>query len=508
LRAALDWSFDLLTEAEQAAWRRLAIFAGDFDLDAADAVADPSGSGNALDLVSRLAEKSIIAVHEDAGEARYRLLETVRQYGNEKLVAAGEEEDVRRRHVTWFLALAERAETEWRGPNQGTWLARIRMDLDNLRSLLEWSSTARDRAEVGLRVAAGLWLFWQVRGQHGEGRMWLDRLLSHDQQRSALRAKALNVAGFLAYGQGETGTAIRLLEESLTIYRELDDAAGIALALLRLGIGAYYHGDLPRAVAVLEDSLARYRVMNDPIGTHVALYELAEALSYTGDFARSRQLHEEGLVLKRQLGDRWHIAFSLFGLGLLAWMEGDYAHAAALQRECLELRGELDDRWGTAMCLEVVAWIRASEGAMQNAARLLGAAEAARNNMSAILIVPHARNHDDCLTKVRAALGAELFDRAWQVGKTLNAEEALQLAAEQPATPAISRRPGGLLTKREAQIARLVASGMTNREIGQRLFIAERTADAHVEHILNKLGFHSRLQIARWSDDLPDAPKK
>jgi predicted ATPase/DNA-binding CsgD family transcriptional regulator len=510
LRATLDWSFDLLAEAEQVAWRQLAIFASDFDLDAAEAVIDPPGADrdDVLDLIERLAEQSIVSVHEEHTKARYRLLETIRQYGLEKLRDVGEADAVRGRYVTWFLARAERAESEWRGPNQVEWLVKMGRELDNIRAALEWATTDRSRAQIGLRMATGLWLFWQVRGQHTEGRMWLSAFLALTDEPSTLRAKALNVSGFLAYGQGETAIAMQLLEKSLAMYRQLGDEGGVALSLLRLGIGAYYHGDLPRAVAVLEESLARYRGVSDPVGTHVALYELAEALSYTGDFARSRRLHEEGLALKRQLGDRWHIAFSLFGLGLLAFMEGEYARAAALQQESLMLRRELDDRWGIAMCLEVFAWIRASQGRVEHAARLLGAAEAARSTMSASLIAPHARNHDDCLTKEQAALGAQGFDRAWQVGKTLSAEEAFQLAAEPPDPAGAIRRPRGLLTKREVQIARLVASGLTNREIGTKLFIAERTADAHVEHILNKLGFHSRLEIARWVDAQHDPDQK
>ena len=502
LQALMDWSFELLEPAEQVAWRRLAVFAGEFDLGAAEAVTGVANiePDQVLNLVGRLAEQSILVVHEGDGEARYRMLETVRQYGMDRLRQSGEEGSIRGEHLDWMLSLSERAESEWRGPNQATWLQRIDRDLDSIRAALDWTKGDLARTDAGLRIATALWLFWLVRGQHAEGRMWLDALLSAGSGASSLRGKAFNVAGLLAYTQGETSTALRLLEQSLAMGKEVGDEAGVALSLLRLGIGAYYHGDLPRAVAVLEDSLSRYRAMGDPVGTHIALYELAEMLSYTGEHARSRQLHEEGLAIKRQLGDRWHINFSLFGLGLLDFLEGHYDNAVARQRECLRLRHDLDDRWGMAMCLEVLAWIEAAQGAMPAAALLLGAAETARNRLGATLVKPHLGNHDACIESVRSALGADAFSQKSKAGEALDVEAAYRLALGEPNPATDARAARGALTSREVQIASLVASGMTNRQIAGKLFIAERTADAHVEHIKNKLGFRSRLEIARWAD--------
>ena len=510
LQALMDWSFDLLTPQEQVAWRRLAIFAGDFSLEAAEPIV--SGAEIArdavLDLVGRLADQSVVVVEEAEGGARYRMLETVRQHGMQQLRHSQEEAEVRARHLDWVLSLSEQAESEWRGPNQVFWLQRIDRDLDNIRAALDWARHDSVRVEIGLRIAAALWLFWQVRGHFGEGRMWLDALPASGDKPTALRAKALNVRGFLAYSQGETATAIQLLEQSLATSKEAGDEPGVALALLRLGIGAYYHGDLARAVTGLEESLARYRLMKDPVGTHIALYELGEALSYTGEYRRARQLHEEGLALKRQLGDRWHIAFSLFGLGLLDFLEGRYGDAAAQQRECLRLRRELDDRWGVAMCLEVLGWVDAVQGRGARAARLLGAADAARNRMGATLITPHLQNHGRAIESVRVELGVEEYARQWRTGETLDADGAYRLALEEGRPGGESRGNRGLLTPREVQIANLVASGLTNREIGRRLSIAERTADAHLEHIMNKLGVHSRLEIARWADQRQAEAKK
>jgi len=272
------------------------------------------------------------------------------------------------------------------------------------------------------------------------------------------------------------------------------------LALLRLGIGAYYHGDLLRAVEVLEESLARYRLTGDRVGTHVALYELGEALSYRREYGRARQLHEEGLALKRELGDRWHVAFSIFGLGLLDFLEGRLDDAAARGRECLLMRRELDDRWGVAMCLEFLGWVEAARGAMPRAVRLLAAADGGRNRMGATLIAPHQDNHNHAVQATRASLGDLAFDSEWKAGESLDPEASVRLALEDATAGSSGRPPTGVLTPRELQIANLVASGLSNKEIARKLSIAERTADPHVEHILNKLGLHSRLQIARWAD--------
>lgn len=510
LRAMMEWSYSLLGERERVAWRQLSAFAGDFMMEAAEAVigGEAVDRGVILDLVGALTEQSILVVQQDAGEARFRMLETVRQYGVERLAQSEEEAAVRGRHLEWVLALSERAESEWRGPNQAAWLLRVDRDLDNIRAALDWARSDPGRAATGLQIVAALWLFWQVRGHLGEGRMWLEALLALQNERSALRGKALNVDGFLAYSQGDTATALRLLEESVVVGREVGDEVGVALALLRLGIGAYYHGDLTQAVRVLDESLARYRNLNDPVGIHVALYELAEALSYAGDYTRARRLHEEGLVLKREIGDRWHIALSLFGLGLLDYLEGHYREAAEHERESLRLRLELDDRWGMALCLEVLGWIGAAGKSGRTAARLLGAAEAARNRMGVTLIQPHIAYHQRSLELVSAALGPDSAEHEFNAGGALPAEGAAQLALDSLDRSEAKRSAAGSLTPREVQIANLVSSGMSNKEIARKLSIAERTADAHVEHIMNKLGLHSRLQIARWADQHRQLPER
>ena len=502
LRALIDWSFDLLEPSEQEAWCRLCVFAGDFGLDAAEEVATGGAieRSEVLNLLAKLAEQSIVNVHEDNSEARYRMLETLRQYGIERVKESGGEVELRQRHLQWVLALCELAESEWRGPNQAVWLARLDRELDNIRAALDWANHQDDHGQAGLRIATALWLFWQVRGHHGEGRLWLEALLGRDHAPTALRGKAINVAGFLAYGQGETAVALRLLEESLVIGQALGDDAAVALALLRLGIGAYYHGDLQRAVAVLEEALGRYRAMGDRVGTHVALYELAEALSYAGEYARARELHEEGVALKRQIGDSWHVAFSLFGLSLLDFLEGRFDDAAMKQRECLRMRRDLDDRWGIAICLEVMAWVEGARGMYRAAARLLGAADAARTRMGASLIAPHLRNHVACVESTRRVLGPAAFSLESQLGEKLDADEAIRLAIGESMPKTRATATVGGLTPREVQIARLVAEGLTNRQIGQKLSIAERTVDAHVEHVKDKLGFRSRLEIARWAD--------
>src|SRR2546421_4094473 len=248
LQATMDGSHELLPPAAQRLWRRLAIFAGSFELAAAEAVCsdDVLDQTQLIDLLTVLVDSSIVQVHESAGARRYQLLETIREYGLQKLEDTGETETFRRRHLEWFLALAHRAEPEWRGANQALWLDRLEADLANVRAALDYSRTDPDRVDDGLALAPALWLLWHSRSHIGESRQWLSSLL--DQARPGrARAYGLNVAGFMAYVQGDAASAVPLLEESLRSNETLGDRSATNFALLPLGIGRYAHNRLHRS---------------------------------------------------------------------------------------------------------------------------------------------------------------------------------------------------------------------------------------------------------------------
>jgi len=291
---SIDWSYGLLTEDERKLLRRLAVFAPGCTLDAAEAVCPAAGpdefaewGGDVLEGLASLVDKSLLR-SEQGTEPRFTMLETIREYGLEQLASVGEAEALRRRHAAHYLAVAKRAEPALTGAEQGTWLARLEGEHDNLRAALQWSRDSGESA-LGLRLAGALWRFWYVRGHLSEGRAWLDGLLAlttsdREPDVAAIRAKALTGAGVLANIQGDYDRATVLCEESLTLYRRLDDTRGPAVALNILGNLAMNQGAYARAVALSEESLALYRTLGDKRGMAVALNNLGVVLLHQGAY--------------------------------------------------------------------------------------------------------------------------------------------------------------------------------------------------------------------------------
>ena len=351
LRAALDWSYQLLTEREQRLLRRFAAFAGGWTLEAAETVCGGDGieTFEVLDLLTQLVFKSLVVTDEQRGEIRYRFLETVRQYGLEKLEESGETEAVRGRHRDWYLQLAERAEPELTGEKQAAWFDQLEAEHDNLRAALDWSQTGGD-AHAGLRLVKALFRFWAVRGFGGEGRERLARMLMRPGagEHSALRAQVLWGAGFLARRQGDYRSARALLNESLAIRRELGDRSGIGQVLNALGLIAREQGDYAAARALHEESLALGRELGDQWGTGHALNNLGMVAYEEGNYAAARALHAEGLAIRRDLGDKFSVSQSLNNIGMVATAQKEYALARTVYEESLALKRELGDRLGTA----------------------------------------------------------------------------------------------------------------------------------------------------------------
>ena len=510
LRETMDWSYELLSQTERIMLHRLSVFAGGCSLEAAETVC--SGSGilrhEVLELLTRLTDKSLVVVDTQSEEARYRLLETVRQYGRDRLEETEETADVRRRHFEWHLGLAERAESELRGPTQGDWLKRLEAEHDNLRASLKWAKTETGKAEARLRLAGALYRFWLLHGDWSEGRGWLEGALSAiDDAPTTVLPKALRGAAQLAWRQGDDGRATAFAEKGLAASCELGDRDEIAWHHLTLGT-TLLQNDTDRAEELLRHALALSRELGDNWRVSVALAYLGVVARYRRDHQQAAAHYKNGLAVSRAVGDKWLIAHILRGLGTSTLHLQDYRRAASSFAESLALSQELGNRWGTEECLEGFACMASAHGQHERAARLFGAAEALRETLGFHRLSPDQADYEQRLATTHARLEDAVFTTAYGEGRALTLEQAFVYALASGSN-AEHRSVGtsklkaheqqSVLTPREREVAVLIARGLTNREIGGALVIAEKTADAHVQHILNRLGFHSRAQIAAWA---------
>jgi non-specific serine/threonine protein kinase len=509
LRAATDWSFDLCAPRERLLWSRLSVFPDSFDLAAVEAVCADAElpADTTLHHLAGLIDKSVLDRDTTRAEARYHMLETVREYGGDRLRDRDEAPTLRRRHRDHYLRLAQRAEREWLGPHQVRWVDRIRAERANLWAALTFCRTEPGEVSAGLRLAGSLWFSWIACGNLLEGRYWLDRVLAVATEPSRERATALWVNGWVAALQGDGPAADAMLTQCRTLAQRLGDDSAVAYAVQYEGQTAWLRGDLPRAETLLEEAVARH----DAAGTVGAaalraLPHLAAAHCLRGDVPRALDLCRQCRVVCEAHGERWTLSFVLWILGLAHWMGGDLAGAAAHVRDSLRIKEEFHDRVGIALCLELLAWIAATGGAAERAAELLGSGRAIWRLLGQPLLgfAVYADFHRECVSRVRAILGESAFRAAFDAGLRLPLAKAIGAAlgklapAPTIAVPPAVRAEPDPLTRRERQVAELISRGLSNKEIAHELLIARRTADCHVEHILTKLGFSSRTQIASW----------
>jgi predicted ATPase/DNA-binding XRE family transcriptional regulator len=376
LRALIDWSWDLLTDPERALLRRLSVFMDGWTLEAAEAVGAGQGieAGDVLDVLSRLVDKSLVQVEEQTGEARYHLLETVRQYAGDRLAVSGETERVRDQHLDFFVRLAETAEPKLRSAEQVPWLNRLEAEHGNFRAALAWSlGRGAVGAEAGLRVAGALSQFWDVRGFHTEGRKWLTRVLQPPETSAPTlyRARALNGAAYLAYTRFDLEAARALYEEALPIWRAAGPRPGLADALRILGNVVVYQGDAAAGQAMLDESLAMSRHLGDDEGSGWTLLDLAQLAFNRGEHDAARAMKQESLALHQKLGNPMGIASLLYQLGAQALAEGDLSLAQPLLDESLVLFRSLGDRSLIAVALGSLAQLAAARGDFATAEGLL-----------------------------------------------------------------------------------------------------------------------------------------
>jgi non-specific serine/threonine protein kinase len=514
LRDAVGWSYNLCTQAEQLLWARLSAFAGGFDIDAAVEVCS-SGEltrDEIVETVVRLVDKSVLTPEPAPAGAgagtRYRLLDTIRELGADHLAASGAEQAVRGRHFARYLAMARHFAEHFVDDDQMPHFQRLSSEHVNLRAALEFALSGPrgnpERDRDGAALAISLWGYWQVSGLISEGRYWLGKVLDRFPEPCAERAWALIVRGYIGAVQGRGDEAVSEAAEGTRIAEQVGDELAAARGYLYQMVALMSTGRHAEAGAAEAEAEHRLQALEDRAGIH-SLDALAGQLSMLrGDIEQSLARAEEGL---RRFGDtreRWLSSYlhALIGMSLFH-MPGKEAAAATAMGEALRAKCQIGDCVGTAYSLEILGWLAAREGHYARTAWLLGAAgplwTRAGGRLTGVEILE--QHHRDAEASARAGLGDErymtLLDEGARRPLDLIATLAVDGVPDLPAT-AIRVPPSGGLTCREREIAALVARGLSNREIAERMVISKRTVDAHVEHIFSKLGISSRIQLTNW----------
>jgi predicted ATPase/DNA-binding XRE family transcriptional regulator len=435
MRATLDWSHGLLEEPEKELFGRLSVFAGGFTLEAAEEIgALPSDApDDVIDLLGRLAEQSLVRVRLGDDGPRYGMLEPVRQYAFEKLEESGEAEEVRRRHALYYLAFGERAGSELKGPEQPTWLERLETELGNLRAAIGWA-IKHGQTEVLARMAWSMWKLWWLRGYRNEGRSRMEEALAKGTGLSdSARARLLFVAATLGQASGDFESTPPLIEESLALFRRLEDRVGIAEALGTKGLIALGQERYEEGLAYIEESVALYLDSGRKRAAGAMLGFAAAAPLARGDIARARRLAERALPLAREPGGaRDAVYVVLYPLAAVARAESDHERTAQLLREGLTLSVEIGEVNNVAYCLEELAAVAADKDELERAARLWGAAEAILETTEVLTSphVPDRSRHQRQVADARARLEAEAWQKAWTQGRAMTLEQAVEYALE------------------------------------------------------------------------------
>jgi non-specific serine/threonine protein kinase len=523
LREAVAWSYDLLAPEEQALFRRLAVFVGGFQLDAAEAVAiaPEDLSIDALEALSALVDHSLLQAEEGpAGEPRFTMLETIRAYGGERLAASGEAAATQAAHAAQMLNLAERAGDAVALPGGERWLTRLTAEQDNLRAALGWLEATGD-AEGFVRLAGALRFFWFIRGHFHEGNGWLERALARGTAApAAVRARALYGLGLLTTWRSDD-RPVALFDESLALWRTLGDQHGTATALHGLGMVAMHRGDQDRAERHFAEALALARELDETLvaGTlaGVALQSLGCVAYARGQTASAVALFEEALDRDRALAFGWQAIYALIGLAFVSLDANDPTRSLDRFREALDLAWAYGDRRALVSVLAGTAAVAAAAGQPERAARLFGAVESLREAVgmpAAAVFAPFRVAAERGTATARAALQGTAFAAAWTAGRALPLEQAVTEAAEIAAPPSgpvavspVAARCG--LTERELEVLSLLVEGRSDREIAAALFISPRTAQGHVAHIFTKLNVSTRsaaVATAFQAGLVPDRP--
>jgi DNA-binding CsgD family transcriptional regulator len=432
------------------------------------------------------------------------MLETLREYASEKLHASGAYSELRRRHSNWYEQLVVRADGEWISPRQEYWLIRMGQEHPNVRQALEYCLAEPVDVETALRILVIPWrIYWWAHGLTSEGRQWAARVLQAATESTAMHARGCVLASHLAVYQGEYDIGRVHLDKGRALAQHSADPVALSYAGFAGGMHAIYTGDLSGAISAMEEGLVAAAAAPDVSWRLDLLLPLAVAYDLVGEKERATACHEESLALTEHRGEIFHRSYSLWSLGVATWQRGSLDRATELECEALHLKRALNDRLGAVFCLETLAAIAASQDRYERAAKLLGSADVLwQYTGSSPAAAQHlAGFHDECERRTRSALGEAAYRAALEQGAALSIDDgiAYALGEEQKTASPAPKPTTSPLTHREQQVAELIGRGLTNSDIASKLLVSERTAESHVEHILNKLGFASRAQIAAWS---------
>jgi non-specific serine/threonine protein kinase len=501
MRDAVAWSHDLLPIEEQRLFRRLAVFTGGFALEAAESVAGEQGG--TLELIAALFDKSLLQpVPTDESEPRYAMLETVRELALERLAQSGEEAAARRAHAAHYLEIAEAAARDAGAAGDSRWMRRLTVERPNLWAALDWLEQTGD-AGAALQMSGSLWHYWYRLGELAEGRARLELALAAAPPDTdpAMRARALRGAGVFAWQCGDYEHSRARLEAALVAYRGLGDEIGIAWVLNSLGCLAATLSDAEEADASMSQALAIFERLDDPVGTVNLTSNLGELAEAEGQHAVAIARLEAALARWRDLGDRVGTVRTQVFLGQALLAHGEVARAEAVLMEALAAIRDLDYRQVLPAALRAVAQLAARRGDAAAAARWFGAADRVMETLGMELPAARRGRHERALAAVRESLGETAFVTAWAAGRGLSASQAITeaLAVGGTGSGDSSAQSASRLSRREREVLCLLATGRSDKEIADSLFITRRTASKHVSAILAKLGMHSRAAAAAFA---------
>jgi non-specific serine/threonine protein kinase len=504
MRAAIAWSHDLLSPDEQVLFRRLAVFAGGFTLEAGGAVASSSGEagGDPFEGVASLLDKSLLRQEAGpGGEPRFLMLETVREFALEQLAISGDELAVQARHAVWCMAFAETAGLDLNsGRAHAVWLARLDDELDNLRAALAWFDAAGEPTNV-LQLVSAIMGYWVARPYHGEVRRWLEPALRAAPDAPAVvRVAALHGAALMTAFLGDAPAATAFAEEELALARELDDPMVLGRAHFAVGLVRKFLDDAVGAAVAYEEARSLLRQSGATSLEALALAELGDSRLMTGDVAGAVPLLDEALALYRRVDFPDAFATALGDRAHAARLQGDQALAGRLFAESMTVAAEINSERVHLGAVAGLAGVALALGQPEQAVRLLSAVEAA-GKRSSVGRIAYAAHTARILTEVRTRLPEPGFVAAWEEGRALPVAdavaEALSLAASAgDPPPPVPREAASGLTQRELDVLRLLVEGNSDREIAEALFIGARTVQTHVANLFAKLGVNARAEAA------------
>ncbi|MBF6221564.1 LuxR family transcriptional regulator [Nocardia abscessus] len=504
IEGAIRWSYDLCTPAEQRLWEQLSVFAGGFDIEAAEAVCEvEAGRRTLFDALTGLVDKSVLSLRYDGDVGRYAMLEPIRQFANDRLAERGGEPAARARHLEHYRRLALRGRTAYWSSDDVAWFRELNREHANLRAALQCGLAGAP--ETALEMAAVLRPFWEHNRFLTEGYRWLTDALAKSGEPSQPRARALSAAASLAALLSDRGSARRLVDECVTLARKLNAPDILAEAMLDSALLAFNDDDTARALELAETATH----LAAECGHHaMEMDSLAFAFvcALVLDEARSTVLAERLLAVAVARGPHLLGGLAQWSMGLDRWRHGDQDAATEYLARSIEMFSLFDRCVWLASAFEGLAWTAVARGDFERAARLLGAAEILARSTVRLAHAITGVLGDKMRDEVREALGAKAFQEIFDSGTALSLDEAIDYALGRVSSPArtapvVSEAAADVLTRREKDVARLVAAGHSNKRIAADLVISVRTAETHVEHILTKLGFTSRTQIAGWVRD-------